>query len=260
MKLVRKARPQIIYCLGTQLQNNPSKMVDGLLLFLTISLVRLISSIEAMVGTPLDGHYFSCILFFHCFQQILLLELPFSLEPMMQPCLGGLANGNMFPLRSTKRISKRLFGTWKVFPFLSLRECSPSMLVVLITPPPVDEEGRMEYARSLYGEKAMTQPERTNEASGKYATLCVSLAEELGVPYVNLWSKMQEADGWQRKYLNDGLHLTPEGNAVVYKEVVQVFNQGGLSASAMPYDFPHHSEIDPENPEKAFRIQCSSIS
>lgn len=27
------------------------------------------------------------------------------------------------------------------------QECSPTMLVVLITPPPVDENGRMAYAR-----------------------------------------------------------------------------------------------------------------
>uniref|UniRef100_A0A803L8L1 SGNH hydrolase-type esterase domain-containing protein n=1 Tax=Chenopodium quinoa TaxID=63459 RepID=A0A803L8L1_CHEQI len=140
---------------------------------------------------------------------------------------------------------------------LHLKKCSPNMLVVLITPPPVDEEGRMEYAQSMYGEKAMKIPERTNETAGKYANQCITLAEELSIPSINLWSKMQENEGWQRKYLSDGLHLTSEGNAVVYKEVVRVFNQAGLSAPSMPYDFPHHSEIDSENPEKAFTIQCS---
>lgn len=56
---------------------------------------------------------------------------------------------------------------------------------------------------------------------------------------------------------SDGLHLTSEGNAVVHKEVVQVFIQGGLSAPDMQYDFPHYSRIDPKNPEKAFTLQCS---
>lgn len=56
---------------------------------------------------------------------------------------------------------------------------------------------------------------------------------------------------------SDGLHLTPEGNAVVYQEVIQVFTEAGLNAQDMPFDFPHHSEIDPKNPEKAFTIQCS---
>ena len=102
------------------------------------------------------------------------------------------------------------------------------MLIVLITPPPIDEEGRKEYAmynsfcplpgfsfiilfenlyeycvvdRSLYGEKAMELPERTNEVTGTYANGCVEVAKELGVASVNLWSKMQETQGWQKKFL-----------------------------------------------------------
>lgn len=59
-----------------------------------------------------------------------------------------------------------------------------------------------------------------------------------------------------RVVYSDGLHLTPEGNAVVHQEVVRVFNQAGLSAPEMPYDFPHHSQIDGNNPEKAFQLQC----
>nr|TKR68982.1 hypothetical protein D5086_0000309220 [Populus alba] len=135
-------------------------------------------------------------------------------------------------------------------------ECSPAMLVVLITPPPVDEEGRKEYAKSLYGEKAMQFPERTNEMAGVYARQCVELAKDLGIHAIDLWSKMQGTDGWQKKFLSDGLHLTPEGNAVVHEEVVRVFSEAWLSAADMPYDFPHHSEIDGKNPEKAFLQKC----
>lgn len=139
---------------------------------------------------------------------------------------------------------------------LHLKECSPAMLVVLITPPPVDEEGRKEYAKSLYGEKAMQFPERTNEMAGVYARQCVELAKDLGIHAIDLWSKMQGTDGWQKKFLSDGLHLTPEGNAVVHEEVVRVFSEAWLSAADMPYDFPHHSEIDGKNPEKAFLQKC----
>uniref|UniRef100_A0A2N9HX25 SGNH hydrolase-type esterase domain-containing protein n=1 Tax=Fagus sylvatica TaxID=28930 RepID=A0A2N9HX25_FAGSY len=137
-----------------------------------------------------------------------------------------------------------------------LKECSPTMLVVLITPPPVDEAGRKEYAQSVYGEKAMELPERTNEVTGLYAKQCLELAKEIGVLSVDLWSKMQETEGWQRKFLSDGLHLTPEGNGLVHQEVTRVFNEAWLSAAEMPYDFPHHSEINGKNPEKAFQIQC----
>ncbi|KAI5683392.1 hypothetical protein M9H77_04620 [Catharanthus roseus] len=138
-----------------------------------------------------------------------------------------------------------------------LQECSPTILIVLITPPPIDEEGRLQYARSLYGDNAMKLPERTNEMTGVYAEKCVELAKELDLPSINLWSKMQETEGWQKKFLSDGLHLTQEGNAVVYQQVLRVFEDAWLIASKMPYDFPHHSEIDPKNPQKAFQQQCS---
>ncbi|GAV58378.1 Lipase_GDSL domain-containing protein [Cephalotus follicularis] len=137
-----------------------------------------------------------------------------------------------------------------------LKGCSTTMLVVLITPPPVDEEGRREYARSLYGEKAMKLPERTNEVTGTYARHCVELAKELGLRSIDLWSKMQETEGWQQKFLSDGLHLTAEGNAVVHREVVKVFSEAWLYAAEMPNDFPHHSEIDGNDPEKAFQQRC----
>lgn len=55
--------------------------------------------------------------------------------------------------------------------------------------------------RSSYGEKAMKLPERTNEAAGDYATGCVEVAKEVGVSSINLWSKMQETEGWQKKFL-----------------------------------------------------------
>ncbi|KAK4370825.1 hypothetical protein RND71_010300 [Anisodus tanguticus] len=138
-----------------------------------------------------------------------------------------------------------------------LKKGSPSILVILITPPPVDEAGRFEYAR--YGDKAMQLPERTNEVAGEYAKQCVELAGELGLPSINLWSKMQETEGWQRKFLSDGLHLTPEGNVIVYQEVVKVFDETSLCAQKMPSDVPHHSEIDGQNPEKAFKLQCPAI-
>ncbi|XP_071902175.1 GDSL esterase/lipase At5g62930-like isoform X2 [Coffea arabica] len=190
----------------------------------------------------------------HLFPLRLLLLQPYFLEQMMQRFWEELVQGSMCQLMNTRRI----FGEW--FNILRLlQECCSTMLIVLITPPPVDEEGRKEYARALYGEKAMKLPERTNETAGLYAEKCVELARELDLPSINLWSKMQEMDGWQKKFLRDGLHLTEDGNAVVYQEVVRVFSETWLPASKMPYDFPHHSEIDPENPGKAFQQQCLGV-
>ncbi|KAL5544190.1 hypothetical protein UlMin_007974 [Ulmus minor] len=140
-----------------------------------------------------------------------------------------------------------------------LKECSPTMLIVLITPPPVDEEGRIEFTRSLNGENASQLPERTNESAGLYAKQCIELASEMGLRLVNLWSRMQETEGWGKKFLSDGLHLTPEGNAVVHQEVVRVFEEAWFHAEEMPFDFPHHSKIDGKSPEKAFREHACNI-
>ncbi|KAL2321828.1 hypothetical protein Fmac_026207 [Flemingia macrophylla] len=141
-----------------------------------------------------------------------------------------------------------------------LKECSSTMQIVIITPPPISEEGRQAYAISVYGVNASKLPERTNEATGQYANACVEIAKEMGVWYINLWSKMQETDGWQTKFLRDGLHLTTEGNIVVYEEVIKVFNEAGLSADKMPLDFPHHSKIDYQHPERAFQQNVCDIT
>ncbi|KAH6798053.1 SGNH hydrolase-type esterase superfamily protein [Perilla frutescens var. hirtella] len=138
-----------------------------------------------------------------------------------------------------------------------IKSRSPKTLVVLISPPPIDLEGRQEYARSLYGDKASKLPDRTIEVAGIYAEQCVALAKELGLPSINLWSKMQETNGWQKKFLSDGLHLTPEGNAVVFGELVEILDAAGFSD--LPYDFPQHSEIDEENPRNSFFQQFAAV-
>ncbi|CAL5211781.1 unnamed protein product [Lathyrus oleraceus] len=142
-----------------------------------------------------------------------------------------------------------------------LKSRSSTMLIVLITPPPVCEEGRRALAISLYGDNASNKlSERTNEATGEYAKACIETAKEMGVPYIDLWSKMQETDGWKKKFLWDGLHLTVDGNAVVYQEVIKVFNEAGLSADNMPFDFPDYTEIDHKNPETSFQQNVCDAS
>ncbi|KAJ1688487.1 hypothetical protein LUZ63_019877 [Rhynchospora breviuscula] len=165
------------------------------------------------------------------------------------------------------------------------KQISPTMLVVLIAPPPVDEDAREQYAmfvffslsftlipfsslqyakpsfnnRSLYGDKARKLPERTNEVTGTYATQCVDLAQEMHVPCIDLWTLMQQTQGWQKLFLRDGLHLTEEGNGLVHSEVLRALNAAGLAAEEMQLDFPHHSAIDGAHPEMAFQSQgCSS--
>ena len=55
--------------------------------------------------------------------------------------------------------------------------------------------------RSLYGDDARKLPERTNEVTGTYAKQCIELAKEMNLRSIDLWSKMQETEGWQKKFL-----------------------------------------------------------
>lgn len=66
---------------------------------------------------------------------------------------------------------------------------------------------------------------------------------------------------WQLMFccISDGLHLTAEGNTVVYREVIKVFDEAGLSADNLPFDFPHHSKIDSKHPERAFQQNACDV-
>lgn len=130
-----------------------------------------------------------------------------------------------------------------------LKKRWPTTLVLLITPPPIDEEGRL---RNPYVENPMGLPERTNEAAGAYAKACVDVAGECGGPVVDIWTKMQHISDWPRICLSDGLHLTQSGNKLVFEEVVARLREEGISLETLLVDLPHIAEIDPNDPLKSF--------
>ncbi|XP_078165297.1 uncharacterized protein LOC144560012 [Carex rostrata] len=133
-----------------------------------------------------------------------------------------------------------------------LKELSPSMVVVLVTPLPVDEFGSERLARSLNGDKKKKLPDRTNEMTGSYARQCLEVAQEMHLPWIDLWFAMQQTSGWQKLFF-EGSQLTEEGNALVHREVVQVLLEAGINAQDMQLDFPHHFEIEEAHPEHAFQ-------
>ncbi|GMP72246.1 hypothetical protein CsSME_00030347 [Camellia sinensis var. sinensis] len=123
----------------------------------------------------------------------------------------------------------------------------PGTNIILITPPPIDEDGRLLHP---FVENMLGLPERTNEAAGAYAKACVSVAGECGIPVVDLWTKMQQFPDWQKAYLRDGLHLSQSGNKIVFEEVIGKLKEVGLSLETLPIDLPLIAEIDPNDPLK----------
>lgn len=136
--------------------------------------------------------------------------------------------------------------------FALLKKRWPSVVVILITPPPVDEDGRLRYP---YAHDFSGLPERTNAAAAAYARACVEVARQWGLRAIDIWSRMQRFPGWEKSFLRDGLHLTPRGNRVLFEEVVFALKDANLSLEALPADLPLFSDIDPDNPVKSFEDQ-----
>ncbi|KAL1834123.1 hypothetical protein DCAR_0104288 [Daucus carota subsp. sativus] len=131
------------------------------------------------------------------------------------------------------------------------KERWPSTLVILVTPPPIDEDGRL---KNPFAEDPSGLPERTNEAAGAYAKACASVAEEYKIPVINLWNRMQKFPNWEKLMLRDGLHLTCQGNKLVFDELISTLRKEGLSLDTLPMDLPALCEIDPNDPLKSFEM------
>ena len=121
--------------------------------------------------------------------------------------------------------------------------------VILITPPPVSESHRIIHAKKTYGIDLLLGSERTVEVTGRYAEACKRLAAEMDVPCVDLFSKFGAIDGYGDTLLNDGLHLTPKGNAMVAEAVIEVLKELKLDPDEMPVDVPLWDAMLPEGGE-----------
>ncbi|CAN0853278.1 GDSL esterase/lipase At5g45920 [Linum grandiflorum] len=74
-----------------------------------------------------------------------------------------------------------------------IKERWPNVVILLITPPPIDEEARL---KNPFVENPSGLPERTNQVAGEYAKGCIDVAKECGCPVVDLWTKMQQLPNW----------------------------------------------------------------
>ncbi|KAJ1725696.1 isoamyl acetate-hydrolyzing esterase [Coemansia erecta] len=108
---------------------------------------------------------------------------------------------------------------------------SPETRVALITPPPL---GESLYNRTSAGSD-VNPIKRTNAMAKVYSEAVKDAANDLGVPYIDLWSSIEDRvhraalaeqaspsaaaspyDGYER-YLLDGLHLNANGNQLLFK-------------------------------------------
>lgn len=116
--------------------------------------------------------------------------------------------------------------------------------VVLCTPPPVSEEGRLAMDG---GPEPLPRSrlDRTLANTGLYAAEARRVAAASGVPVLDLYRVVQEHPGWERELLSDGLHFTPAGQHVVFDALIEVLHEEvpELYPDALPWDTPPHSEL-----------------
>lgn len=157
---------------------------------------------------------------------------------------------------------------------LARERFGPDVRIIVITPPPVCHEKRLRFQRERYGDQATGQLERTLELSGKYADGAREAAHELGVPCLDLWTRMQrdaagEGERW-REFLSDGLHLSAAGNRFVGDALLDTIDRllpdlavkacphsgiinSGSTCPAIRKTGPWHDEIDHTQPGKVFQ-------
>jgi lysophospholipase L1-like esterase len=140
--------------------------------------------------------------------------------------------------------------------------------IILISPPPVCHDGRLRFQKESYGDGATGKLERTLELSGAYARSAARVANEMGVPFLDLWTGMQERENW-RDFLSDGLHFSSLGNAFVGAAVLDTIDRyfprlsvkpapdtGNINSlstcSSMRTMGPWHDEIDITKPDRCF--------
>jgi lysophospholipase L1-like esterase len=150
--------------------------------------------------------------------------------------------------------------------------------VVVLSPPPIHEATyRSNFIEPRQGKGAPL--DRTLEASKTYATAAGEVAASAGCAFIDVWSKFQVAASaasgsdeqpWGKLFY-DGLHLSDEGNRLLFKELLgglrdcfpdllvepcrhtgKQDNSGSISTALLPH-LPWHDAISLENQGSIFQ-------
>lgn len=122
---------------------------------------------------------------------------------------------------------------------------SPNTKFLLLTPPPVDAATRN---NDLVTRNPPRVPDRDYERTRLFAVAVQEVAVEASVPSVDCWGSIVEAaarDGGLDKYLHDGLHLSPDGYAVVIGKVAEAItvHLPELHWDKLEQTYPHWADI-----------------
>ena len=113
---------------------------------------------------------------------------------------------------------------------------------IFVGPPPVVEE---KWRAWLAAKPVLSEMNLSNDHTRLYSEALSTLAKELGLGgFVELHSSFQQEENWPA-LLSDGLHFSPEGNAVLGKKLIAMLDT--ILPSVDPA-YPLWDAVDPKNP------------
>jgi isoamyl acetate esterase len=155
------------------------------------------------------------------------------------------------------------------------QESFPESRILLITPPPIHHGQRILFQVERYGDKATGVLERTLESAGLYAEACKSVASNLQVPVLDMYTLMVNAVDDFGQFFYDGLHFNQAGHDMFLHHLLHAIesnfptlhvepdpvtgqpNNSGSTCSGIPSSGPYHDQIDSTKPEEAFQLMAS---
>jgi isoamyl acetate esterase len=99
---------------------------------------------------------------------------------------------------------------------------APQATILVITPAVIDDDRRREIQVKDQGKRPADPLDRTNAQIQRYAQACVEVATQAGVAVLDFHTFFMEQYPEKHnraRFFGDGVHLSREGNRVVYEQV-----------------------------------------
>jgi hypothetical protein len=108
----------------------------------------------------------------------------------------------------------------------------------------------------LRAQKGKAASDRTNAQVDLYAAAAREVAKQAAVPLLDVHAIFKGA-GNTAALLNDGVHLSPEGNRLVAASLAQLIGGSpeltGLRAGDLPNHYPLFNQVDEAHSERTFK-------
>ncbi|KZT74123.1 SGNH hydrolase [Daedalea quercina L-15889] len=128
---------------------------------------------------------------------------------------------------------------------------APHTRLLLLTPPPINTH---QWRVTIREDDPTRELDRKFEVTAQYAEHVRAVGREVGVPVVDVWTRIWDAAGHVEEQLSeysyDGLHLNDRGYALVYEEIIKAVSENypELHYEKLQPVFKLWDHINPQNP------------